>query len=249
MPYTVYGLSDPRTPDILRYVGRTSAHHKKRTSDHIAAARFREPDDRPPVMVWLAELDEQGIRAMSTVLGIYDSDAQAEQVESALIETFKGLLLNSPRGNTRSGRPVGSRDKPGAIERKKQAWEQSVQLRKRSQQVAVVRRRQELGYPYPELPALHPLNEDHYRARRGIPPRSMEFSITRSTRARQAANTKFRAWRVAMGFPNPNEGKDHRDNREWAKTAVLVPYEEWLRQQGDLTEAAKLLVPPGKELN
>lgn len=253
MQHTVYCLADPRAPHIMRYVGRTSAHYKKRLSDHIAAAKFHPPEKHNAVMRWLAELDSEGIRAVSSPLGIYDSDVVAEQVEAYFIDAHRGLLLNDPRAHTRGGRPVGSTDSPAAIRRKKEAWQREGGKRQRiaAQKEASIRRRAEMGYPHPELYASHPLNDDHRRARLNKPPRKRNWSATASASAKASRLLQFHDWRVAIGCPHPELSVFHIDNKEWKVKAdadgTYICYDDWLAARS-LLEGAIILVPESRKL-
>lgn len=233
MTFTVYALSAPSTPNIIAYVGRTAQHPNKRASDHVSQAKFRARVDKrlAPVHKWLLQLLDKGERPVLTILGQYDSDTAAEQAERFLTQSLPCL---HNRGNTVSGRPVGSIDSPEARAKKRAAWAskpREVKTELRTNQAKT--RRINDGYPHPDLPTKHPLNEAHNRMLRGKGPRKFEFSAARSAAQREARMKEFYEWRVAAGFPNPTEGCNHPDNYEWtlANHDKYPKFRDWVKVQ------------------
>lgn len=109
--FSVYGLFDPEEPEVLKYIGSTSAQLSKRVADHVSEIRFRLKHKKrltAPKMVWLVGLlKEQRVPGIR-LLGTAPSKAKAEQLEQVFInESPDCLNVKAARGS--GGRPVGTK--------------------------------------------------------------------------------------------------------------------------------------------
>lgn len=64
--YTVYGLSDPATPEIIRYVGATSKTLEQRLTSHCNDAKYSKGDSQR--VKWIRSLAKLGLKPVITVL-------------------------------------------------------------------------------------------------------------------------------------------------------------------------------------
>lgn len=224
--WTVYGLIDPRTKDVM-YVGETSQPIRKRLSDHHSMARLREKRNLPltPTMVWLNSLDRAGYNAIISPLKQNLRSAEdARAWETRFQLKHEETILN--KLGQKGGRPVGTYDSSLTKRRKRKARKAATRVFQETYVRSCIRRRQEFGYPHPELPAVHPFNQEHYKTRK----RTKAVDPVRAARGRVAQNARFREYRVAVGFPNPNEGQYHPDNYAWLMMAKPLTYKEWCRR-------------------
>lgn len=171
--HRTYYLADPREPTAARYFGSTSQPLTKRLSDHHSAARHRSRRGLvvTPVMHWLLALDKEDVTAHIGLVAEFEFEEDAKDCEDALIKLFVEDILNV--GVRGGGRPVGTRDSDEARERKAAAQRAS-QFSNRAIKINY-QRRLEQGYPHPELPVTHLLNDDHNRFLNNKPPRRRVF--------------------------------------------------------------------------
>jgi hypothetical protein len=159
--FTIYGLSDPRQPAVLKYIGQTAVHYRKRGCDHVAQAKFRLKRNikMPPVMQWILELDAEGLEPVTTPLFFFEEREEAVEAERYLVThpNINPYLLNI--GSYRGGRPpqrIDGRNKRAPVPKMtrpaatQQAWETSAANRRLY--------RAFIGAPHPEVGLQHPLN-------------------------------------------------------------------------------------------
>ena len=224
--WTVYALIDPRTQDVM-YVGETSQPIRKRLSDHHSMARLREKRNLPltPTMVWLNALDRAGYNAIIKPLKQNLRSAEDAKAWETRLQLQHGATILNKLGQ-KGGRPVGTHDSSLTKRRKRKARKAATKVFQETYVRSCIRRRQELGYPHPELPAVHPFNQEHYKTRK----RTKPVDSARSQRSTAANNQRFYAWRVAVGYPNPHEGSHHPDNYAWRQVAKPLTYKEWCKR-------------------
>lgn len=157
--FYIYGITDPRTGEV-HYVGRTGVSITKRLCDHIAAARFFKGRKNFAVIDWINSLLDEQVRPEAVELARTEDIFEAMQLEAKYIEQHG--KVNSPRGSVVGGKPLGSTDVD--VSRKYRKHKEPA----RGPSTAAHKRRQELGYPYPEHPYRHPLNLAHHNMRRSM---------------------------------------------------------------------------------
>lgn len=202
MTFTVYALSHPDEPNLIRYVGRTGVDPRKRLSDHISATKFRVKNgiQMPPVMHWIQDLLLEHKRPIITTLSRCKTEDAAISAEMTLIRTLTGTILNSPLiMYCVGGKKLGHHDTPEAVRNKRLA---RAEVKTPEYHIKV---REEQGYPRPDLSISHPENISHRNFLRSLRPDGVTSYM----------NEHCRKWRQEVGAPNPEVRISHRDNRSW----------------------------------
>src|ERR1700682_1636931 len=92
---SVYFLSDPHTPRVIRYVGQTRFDLALRLRRHISDAKA---GNHLPRNKWIRSLLRDGLSPSITVLGTAKSKTTADTLEEFHIKKHWGQLLNvAPR--------------------------------------------------------------------------------------------------------------------------------------------------------
>lgn len=221
MNHYVYALSSPDEPNIIRYIGRTGVHPRKRWADHISATRFKIKRGLglSPVMAWIEDLLVEDKIPDYYVLGTFPDEEQAIATEMTLISAFAGTILNDPSiMKCLSGKKIGQIDTPTSRANKRRAavgkdtelvrkWAQSTNFHKRTKE----------GYPRPDLSVKAEENLDHWYALKG----KKKPKFRRPYGPRPALSNHmteiYRQWRADIGCPNPLVSVWHEDNEEWTR--------------------------------
>ncbi len=96
---TIYGLSDPREPDKIRYIGVTCKTANYRLWQHCHKAKRHFPrGSKNKRDAWIYSLLESGLKPKVVILGTCES-FEAEIIEQDFIRQFSatGLLTNNPK--------------------------------------------------------------------------------------------------------------------------------------------------------
>lgn len=91
---TIYGLVDPETPDVLRYIGQTKKVLKARLREHIADAKRGQDNYR---CRWIRSLLALGRKPEVILVEIVTKATVAED-EKRLIAKYKTTLTNTTAG-------------------------------------------------------------------------------------------------------------------------------------------------------
>lgn len=106
-PVTIYALSDPRKPQLIRYIGKTTQRLRKREYSHLVDAKRDSKQNRRAN--WINKLTREGVRPIAWPIEICDT-SNWEEREKYWIAFFKpmGCLTNYHEGGTKgfSGRPL-----------------------------------------------------------------------------------------------------------------------------------------------
>ncbi|MEZ4658969.1 MAG: GIY-YIG nuclease family protein [Caldilineaceae bacterium] len=92
MKYTIYALSDSRTPHRYRYIGQTSRELDIRLREHLADKSVTDKT------AWIAEVVAAGRSIKIEALAVVESPEKANSVEKDLIQQYEKthhLLTNS----------------------------------------------------------------------------------------------------------------------------------------------------------
>lgn len=84
----IYGLVDPRKPEILRYVGQT----RRKSARHMAHCGECGRTDKH---YWIDELKQDGVLPQMIDLGIADNQELANNMERDLIVKHQATLTNT----------------------------------------------------------------------------------------------------------------------------------------------------------
>jgi hypothetical protein len=84
----VYALIDPRTPDVVAYVGMTTEHPLVRLEGHLREARSIGRPALPRRTVWLRELVAAGVFPTLAVLEVVPEDERLDDAEQEWIRFY-----------------------------------------------------------------------------------------------------------------------------------------------------------------
>lgn len=80
----IYALVDPRTPTVIRYIGKTIKPVRVRMQEHVADAKRGKQNYR---CNWIRKLIADGVRPMVILLQTVNGDGSAE--ERAVIASMR----------------------------------------------------------------------------------------------------------------------------------------------------------------
>jgi len=104
MVVKIYGLYDPRDPEIIRYVGKTQMTIQKRLQGHIDEARSNK--SKTYKIHWIQKLLKENIKPLIKVLEFCDENNWQEK------EIFWIAKLNNLTNSTIGGEIIGCRNVP-----------------------------------------------------------------------------------------------------------------------------------------
>ncbi len=104
--YYFFKLTDPRNPNVVRYVGSTTENLSIRLSKMVS--EVLNTDKSTETAIWIRDLFDLGMRPMIDMLEISEpiSEAQANTRQSQLIENFQSVGeadLNMTKGRGTQG--------------------------------------------------------------------------------------------------------------------------------------------------
>ena len=216
--HLVYAMVDPRQPHAIRYVGQTGNQADVRRRQHMNLSRYRRRHGQleNDCMRWINSLLAQEIEPQVQVLAEGLAYEEAVMREMDLISALYpfGLLNDPDTSKCWSGRRIGSKDSPRAIQNKIKSWEEgrepvtsrpALEACRRGQRLTAELNRRRMGYPRPDLPTLAPENRQRYlEIYKGLNREARRYS--------EAVEQRRYLRRVELKYPKPWLPCKHPDN-------------------------------------
>ena len=128
--YRIYMLSDPDSPEVIRYVGKTAGNIRRRLNDHVLRSRH----GRNHRECWIRSLIVRGCKPVITIIDSALSEAELNQLERLYIIVLRMLgtdLVNATDGGDGSSGFKHSREARAAMSKTRTCRRHTPETRRR----------------------------------------------------------------------------------------------------------------------